>query len=393
MYRYSRKDGKTLASEHPELLEEWDYDKNIYNPTDYTPSSGQKVWWKCQKGHSYYTNICNRVHNNAGCPYCSGRYAIEGENDLATLYPDITKEWNYEKNDVLPSQIKPMSNKSVWWKCKYGHEWRVAPCNRIGSGGHDCPYCNKAYRISIEETAIYYYVKQVCADAIQTYTDNGFELDIFIPSLMLGIEYDGAFWHKNHENRDILKNDKCKLRNITLFRFREYPLLSLNHLSKDIIVKNDLDEKIHTFIMDVFGKDIDVNINRDRTKFEAVKKSTPSNNIAIKRPDMTIDFDIVKNNGLRPVNVSVRSNRLYWWKCNNGHSYQMTADARSKIKECPYCSGQRGRKIQNIDTGEIFDTQKAAAFSAKGATPSSIYKCCQGRMNKTGGYHWKYIYV
>ena len=59
-------------------------------------SSDYIAWWICEYGHSYKSRIANRTTNNHGCPYCSGRLAGYG-NDLKTLYPEIAKEWNYEK--------------------------------------------------------------------------------------------------------------------------------------------------------------------------------------------------------------------------------------------------------------------------------------------------------
>ena len=46
----------SLAEHNPELLKEWDYEKN--NELGLTPEtisygSAKKVWWICPKGHSY----------------------------------------------------------------------------------------------------------------------------------------------------------------------------------------------------------------------------------------------------------------------------------------------------------------------------------------------------
>lgn len=65
-----------------------------------------------------------------------------GENDLATVAPEIAAEWNYEKNgDLTPSQIARASGKEVWWKCKKGHEYQMRVLNRTAQG-QGCPYCS-----------------------------------------------------------------------------------------------------------------------------------------------------------------------------------------------------------------------------------------------------------
>ena len=99
--------GKTdLLTTNPELAKEWDYEKNkglknglgldISTPDRVKELSGQAVWWKCEKGHSWKAIISDRT--KGGCPYCSGSRVLEGFNDLATVNPELAKEWDYEKN-------------------------------------------------------------------------------------------------------------------------------------------------------------------------------------------------------------------------------------------------------------------------------------------------------
>jgi len=54
----------------PELAKEWNFNKNNdLTPTDVTPNSHKKVWWKCSKGHEWQAVIANRTKGN-GCPEC-----------------------------------------------------------------------------------------------------------------------------------------------------------------------------------------------------------------------------------------------------------------------------------------------------------------------------------
>lgn len=59
------------------------------------------------------------------------------ENSLLEKYPQIAKEWHYEKNKgVLPSEVSYASNKKYWWICEKGHEWKTSPNSRTnGNGG------------------------------------------------------------------------------------------------------------------------------------------------------------------------------------------------------------------------------------------------------------------
>ena len=98
--------GNDFQSKRPALAKEWDYKKNEKHPSDYSFSSGKWAWWICKNNHSFRQRITMRYRGN-GCPYCSGRLAGYG-NDLKTLYPEIAKEWNYEKKKK-PEEFTPHS--------------------------------------------------------------------------------------------------------------------------------------------------------------------------------------------------------------------------------------------------------------------------------------------
>ncbi len=66
---------KDLASRHPELLAEWDWERNgDLKPTDVQAISRKLVWWRGECGHVYQMAVRDRVRAKPGyCPYCSGR--------------------------------------------------------------------------------------------------------------------------------------------------------------------------------------------------------------------------------------------------------------------------------------------------------------------------------
>lgn len=131
-----------LTITNPELIKEWDYEKNEITPTEISSGSKKKVWWKCKEGHSWQASINNRAKKHSNCPYCSGRFGICGVNDIATTHPDIAAEWDYEKNKIDITLIKAGSNRKVWWKCKEGHSWQAIVAARCKQQSR-CPMCNK----------------------------------------------------------------------------------------------------------------------------------------------------------------------------------------------------------------------------------------------------------
>jgi hypothetical protein len=131
-----------LKTRFPNLAEEWDYEANDRGPETYKPGSKAKVSWTCEKGHKWIAAIEKRTVRGQGCPYCSGRCAIPGENDIATLRPEVMCLWDYAKNEaegIFPENIKLMSDKKVWCVCSKGHSWRQA-AKKLSQGGK-CPYC------------------------------------------------------------------------------------------------------------------------------------------------------------------------------------------------------------------------------------------------------------
>lgn len=129
---------KSLLSLYPESQKKWNFDKNYpLTPDMFTLNSHKKVWWKCEIGHEWESRVSHIV-KGSGCPYCSKLYASP-ENNLATCFPELLPEWNFEKNKEFPATISPKSNKKMWWICKNKHEWQSTVVSR--TDGAKCPHC------------------------------------------------------------------------------------------------------------------------------------------------------------------------------------------------------------------------------------------------------------
>ena len=95
-------DENSLAARYPALVAEWDTEKNApLLPTLVAPGTVRKAWWRCPKGHSYRAAISSRAGGGTGCPFCAGQKVIQGENDLATQYPQLAAQWDRQKNGAL----------------------------------------------------------------------------------------------------------------------------------------------------------------------------------------------------------------------------------------------------------------------------------------------------
>lgn len=128
-----------LKSQNPEVAKEWDKDKNNLTPSEVVVKSSRRVWWICKKKHSWDAQISSRTSLGTGCPYCAGVKILQGYNDLETINPKYLAEWNYQKNDIKPSEVGPAVRKTVWWTCPEGHQYQNTLVAR--SRGAGCTYC------------------------------------------------------------------------------------------------------------------------------------------------------------------------------------------------------------------------------------------------------------
>ena len=124
----------------PELSSEWDFELNKnHSPDSVYFNSRKKYFWRCRLGHSYKQSPQARV-NGVECPVCGNRELLRGFNDLATRYPALLSEWDYELNTGKSlDSIYSITNSKHFWVCAEGHRWSANLANRINGSG--CPSC------------------------------------------------------------------------------------------------------------------------------------------------------------------------------------------------------------------------------------------------------------
>lgn len=132
-----------LASLHPQLAEQWDRKKNgALTPEAVSAYSNRRVWWLCDKGHSFCAVIAHRVNRESDCPYCTNRKVLPGFNDLETKEPVIASQWHPTLNgSFTPQQVTPGSSRKAWWLCENGHAWKSVISSRTGKQRCGCPVC------------------------------------------------------------------------------------------------------------------------------------------------------------------------------------------------------------------------------------------------------------
>lgn len=283
--------GVSLAEGNPELIKEWDYEKNgKLKPENVSLNSTRKVWWKCSKcGYSYSSQIHSRSAGT-GCPACANKKVYRGYNDLATLYPDIAKEWDYSKNEKTPAEVVAHSSKKVWWKCtECGYEWETRIAERTSKRGTGCPAC-----------------------ARQVVLKGKNDLEALYPVI-------AREW-------DFKKNSTLPCDHLAFSGRRVWWICPKGH-SYDMSIQSRTCKKSNCPIC--AKKRVLIGFSDLKTLY----------------PEIAKEWDYEKNGEVTPEKVFPKTNKRYWWICQQGHSYEASPNNRtSKNRGCPYCSGHRVMK-------------------------------------------------
>jgi Zn ribbon nucleic-acid-binding protein len=150
------KPGRSLAEAFPEVAAEWDYEANHpLTPEGVGGRSNKKAFFICPRGHgSHEAYISNRTAGNK-CPKCAAEDKgpnIRRKNlalkALPLSSPELTAEWNTERNELTPSDVTCGSLARVWWNCPKGHDPYLAAITHRFHGGTGCPVCGVATSIA-----------------------------------------------------------------------------------------------------------------------------------------------------------------------------------------------------------------------------------------------------
>ena len=271
----------------PLLLKQWDRERNgDLTPHDVTYGSHRRVWWRCEKGHSWQAEVKSRTLLGAGCPVCAGKVVVPGENDLATLRPDLAAQWHPERNlPLTPERIAPGSHKRVWWVCGKGHVWQAAAAAR--ANGERCP---------------------VCAGKVVVPGEN--DLATLYPEI-------AAQWDGEKNGRLTAKEVSPYSNRKAWWRCRE------GHSWQAAIAART---KRKTGCPYCTGR----------------KVLAGYNDLATVEPFVAMQWHPALNVPLTPEQVTAGSRRQVWWQCSLGHVWKARVHSRTGKQRsgCPVCAGR-----------------------------------------------------
>jgi hypothetical protein len=384
------------------------------NPTNLIGKKSGTLIAKEYLGNSKWKCICKKCNNEV-------IITTNWFNKNIKLKRDGCKHVNYnligEKFGYLTvikqaeDYIKPRSkaHERQWLcKCICGRTKVIIESNLKGSKSISCGICMS--HISIPEKMIYYYLSKCFNDIKEQYRPKflkGREIDIYIPELKLGIEYDGKNWHKD-TNKDILKNKLCEENGITLIRVREPECPKISGIKYCIITPKTTSNGTHMTIpikniINIINKDynhdikIDVNCLRDNADIcKRILSTVGFNSLEYLYPEIAKEWDYEKNYPLTPDKVFAHTGKKAWWICPKGHSYSSVIASRTGNDkcECPKCKKDKYyKKVRCIELNKVFNSVQVAAqfVNRKPCRITSVCKKYRGYDETCGGYHWEYI--
>lgn len=201
---------KALKNNLKILMPIEEYNKNFGNQI-------KKVLFKCIKCNYEFNSSAARISLGSGCHHCGIKRSSEKRRKPYEEIVSIVKNAGYE---LITKEYARISQK-IDVKCAK-HGIFSIQLNDL-SGGHGCRKCCHNY--SKAQGNLFDFINKFYPDAIENTRKviPPLELDIYIPSLNLAIEYCGIYWHSekyknknDHYNKMKLCNEKG-IRLITIF--------------------------------------------------------------------------------------------------------------------------------------------------------------------------------
>lgn len=178
-------------------------------------------------GHKFHRTFNSFTHlskHSNPCPKCNKEEICKKRTKtVEEFWMDVINVHGDGKFELLSDYTK--SSEKVTLKCnECGRTFNIEANSLLQ--GHGCPYhnCNS----STPEKEIVEHLKRITDDIIINTNDrnvlNGKEIDIYVPSKKIGIEFDGIFWHnENNKTNDyhLQKTEECEKRGIRLVHIFE----------------------------------------------------------------------------------------------------------------------------------------------------------------------------
>ncbi|MET3682932.1 rubrerythrin [Alkalibacillus flavidus] len=284
----------SIATQIPELLKDWDYDKTKYKPEDVTTGSDKIIYWTCHVcGHQWSTQAKNRAIHNTGCQQCHRRWN--------TSFNELTLA--YYLKEIIPS-----TQQSI--QLNFGNF-------------KDADIYIPDFNMVIEYDSFYRHEGRESNDGLKTeqLKNQGYEV-VRLREKGLS-EIVGA------------KNIVLELGPNSKFQKQ-----TIRDLFKEILQ----DLTLHKAI-----QDLSIDVDRDQLEIlRQVPSVTMPGNLLDVNPKVSETWDVTRNYPFNPEHFKPSSNYKVWWRCAENHSWPTQINVRHKGHGCPYCAGIRATSDKTL---------------------------------------------
>jgi ssDNA-binding Zn-finger/Zn-ribbon topoisomerase 1 len=222
------------------------------------------VTFVCPVHGEYVQQLHNHLYSKEGCRKCANEKISERlrlKKDIFLLRCQIVHEEGHYSYNGIPERFTGMDKINI--HCNI-HNHDFEQMARSHMNGFGCPICGKS--LSKRENEIADFIKSfgfMINQGYRGWVDNAprTEIDIYVPSLKVGFEYNGIYWHSSdnsspapkdelyHQNKQILAQKK----GIDLFYIWE----DTSPESQEIMIQSILEKKYVAEIRDgLIDKDL-----------------------------------------------------------------------------------------------------------------------------------------
>ena len=366
-----------LATKFPSIAAEWDADNNKDEPEEYLPYSKHIAFWKCPACQlSYPMAIQNRTQQNQGCPKCAKRKQTSFPEQaiyyyLKQVFPDCDNKsfgilpGKMELDIYIPSRKTAIEYDGQRWhrdgKTQEEEKRKYNECKNQG-----------ITLIRVRESSLELSAGIADTVLVSDY-DQGKRITALIPvieelSRLLDVQIDFDF-----------DRDEIEIRNQYIRGIKDTSAASLYPwLLEEWDQKNNGD--ITLFMISAGDKTKyywnckQCGHSWKATAYHRIqgegcprcarrKASDNSRETYVLKngsliehfPLLEKEWDYEKNTDVNPYKITAKTNRIVWWLCKHGHSYQArVSDRTSKGSGCPYCAG----KLPIVGENDLKTTHK-----------------------------------
>ena len=367
----------------PDLILEWDNERNKYPPSDYSYGAEYVAHWVCQIetcGHKWQRKIAARTTGQkAGCPKCAGKLQKIGSNNVKTKNNIKRSKYRIEdlhefakrKNGKCLSNEYENNYSNIKWKCEYGHIFNMSWGEAIRLNS----WCPKE--------------KWICRDIskslLMTHPELAkewdYDLNTYRPEHYRPASNKNVFWvcqgnehHRSHSYklpiiRRALKKCGCSVLSNKKVSDENNINVLFPNICKYWHTSKNGDNKPSDFVPGSNKLIWWICENDNSHIYElAIKKRVKNGNccdqckmISVIDPKVSLDWDYEKNYPLTPENTPYNYSKRVWWKCHlsKNHTWTTTPGKRTRDQQtgCPFCGGQSSKLEKRIysELSKLFD--------------------------------------